>query len=95
VFLGAQTDNYDPLIRRLLTNAVAPATALPARDGFALVARRQNELSVRLARDVERLTGVTGVQAFCLECPGRPVAPVSRAEGPGGLAALVKLLLAN
>lgn len=95
VFLGAQTDNYDPLIRRLLTNAVAPATALPARDGFALVARRQNELSVRLARDVERLTGVTGVQAFCLECPGRPVAPVSRAEGPSGLAALVMLLLAD
>lgn len=95
VFLGAQTDNYDPLIRRLLTNAVAPATSLPARDGFALVARRQNELSVRLARDVERLTGVTGVQAFCLECPGRPIAHASRAEGPSGLAALVKLLLAN
>jgi protease-4 len=95
VFLGAETENYDPLIRRLLTSAVAPATTVPAGDGFALVARRQNELSARLAHDVERLTGVTGVQAYCLECPGRPVAPVLRADGSGGLAALAKLLLAD
>lgn len=95
VFLGAETENYDPLIRRLLTSAVAPATTVPAGDGFALVARRQNELSARLAHNVERLTGVTGVQAYCLECPGRPVAPVLRADGSGGLAALAKLLLAD
>ncbi|MEE4318116.1 MAG: signal peptide peptidase SppA [Erythrobacter sp.] len=95
VFLGEQAENYDPLIRRLLSGMAAPESARQAGDGFALVARRQDELAARLTRDIERLTSGTGVQAFCLACPGQP-AQFSRGAAPSGnLSSLARRLLAD
>ncbi|MFN9633994.1 MAG: signal peptide peptidase SppA [Erythrobacteraceae bacterium] len=96
VFLGAQDDNYDPLIRRLLTNeAESKAAVMAGSDPFALVARKQDALASRLLHDAERLMGTSGVQAFCLECPGRPLAPSARRAPMGGMVRLMQLLLAD
>ena len=95
VFLGEQVDNYDPLIRRLLTSATAPAATLRGGDGFALVARRQSEQAARLTRDIERLGGTVGVQAFCLDCPGTPAPPAAGGGQANWVAALARLLLAD
>ena len=96
VFLGAQDDNYDPLIRRLLTNeAESKAAVMAGSDPFALVARKQDALASRLLHDAERLMGTSGVQAFCLECPGRPLAPSARSAPIGGMVRLMQLLLAD
>ncbi|MFY8048869.1 MAG: S49 family peptidase, partial [Erythrobacter sp.] len=96
VFLGAQDDNYDPLIRRLLTNeAESKAAVMAGSDPFALVARKQDALASRLLHDAERLMGTSGVQAFCLECPGRPLAPSARRAPVGGMARLMQLLLTD
>lgn len=96
VFLGAQDDNYDPLIRRLLTSeAASKAAVMTGSDPFALVARKQDDLASRLLYDAERLMGTSGVQAFCLECPGRPLAPLARRAPVGGMARLMQLLLTD
>ena len=96
VFLGAQDDTYDPLIRRLLTSeAESKAAVMAGSDPFALVARKQDDLASRLLYDAERLMGTSGVQAFCLECPGRPLAPSARRAPVGGMARLMQLLLTD
>lgn len=96
VFLGAQDDSYDPLIRRLLTSeAESKAAVMAGSDPFALVARKQDDLASRLLYDAERLMGTSGVQAFCLECPGRPLAPSARRAPAGGMVRLMQLLLAD
>jgi protease-4 len=96
VFLGAQDDSYDPLIRRLLTSeAESKAAVMAGSDPFALVARKQDDLASRLLHDAERLMGTSGVQAFCLECPGRPLAPSARRAPAGGMVRLMQLLLAD
>lgn len=96
VFLGAQDDSYDPLIRRLLTSeAESKAAVMAGSDPFALVARKQDDLASRLLHDAERLMGTSGVQAFCLECPGRPLAPSARRAPVGGMVRLMQLLLAD
>ena len=96
VFLGAQDDTYDPLIRRLLTSeAESKAAVMAGSDPFALVARKQDDLASRLLYDAERLMGTSGVQAFCLECPGRPLAPSARRAPAGGMVRLMQLLLAD
>lgn len=96
VFLGAQDDTYDPLIRRLLTSeAESKAAVMAGSDPFALVARKQDDLASRLLYDAERLMGTSGVQAFCLECPGRPLAPSARRAPVGGMVRLMQLLLAD
>lgn len=69
VFLGEQQENYDSLIRKLVTDSSAQAASTQGRDIFALASRRNGDLASRLTRDAERLLGARGVQAFCLECP--------------------------
>jgi protease-4 len=95
VFLGASNDNFDPLIRQLLTSEADGNAARAAGDPFALVAQKQDALASRLLYDAERLMGTSGVQAFCLECPGRPLAPSARRAPAGGMARLMQLLLAD
>lgn len=96
VFLGAKDDNFDPLIRRLLTSeAESSAAMMHSGDPFALVAQKQDALANRLLHDAERLMGTSGVQAFCLECPGRPLAPSARRAPASGMARLMQLLLAD
>jgi len=94
VYLGGQSDNYDSLIRQLVTSAAAPAQAAPGGDLFALAARRNGALTTRLTRDAERLLSTQGIQAFCLECPAPANPAPARKPSPGGLAALLGWLAA-
>lgn len=100
VFIGAQEDNFDPLIRQLLTSdnsgrAGGGTAGLHSGDPFALVARRQDELANRLLRDATRMMGASGAQAYCLECPGRPLPAPVRSGPASGMAGLMRLLLAD
>ena len=94
VFLGEKADNYDSLIRRLVTSESEGRAAVPANgDLFAMVAQNRADLGTRITRDAERLLGTRGIQAFCMDCPvGRaPVAGPSAARGEGG-AGMLSLL---
>ena len=96
VFLGDEGENFDPLIRQLLTSDARAPAAMTGGDPFALVARRQNEVAARLLQDAERLMGTSGVQAYCLECPSRPPVTAGAVRAPAnGMAALVRLLMAD
>ncbi len=96
VFLGDKGENFDPLIRRLLASEAGSPAVLAGGDPFALVARRQNAIAAQLVRDAERMMGTSGVQAYCLECPGRPLAPASAGRAPAnGMAMLLRLLVAD
>ncbi|MFN3864279.1 MAG: signal peptide peptidase SppA [Erythrobacter sp.] len=96
VFLGDETENFDPLIRRLLTSGGRAPAAMAGSDPFALVARRQNALAARLMQDAERFAGGTGVQAYCLECPSGSLAAAGTVRAPSGsMAALLRLLMAD
>ena len=88
-FLGVESNQYDSLIRQLVTNSGSPATR--AGDIFGLVAQQQSNLVTRLASDVDRLSGAHGVQAYCLECPVQPQADAT-AKQQGWLASLMLLL---
>jgi len=79
VFLGDNAENYDSLIRQLVTSNAARAPLSQGGDIFALAARRNGDLVARLARDAQRLLGTSGVQAYCLECP-ESVSPPSGRE---------------
>jgi len=95
-YLGAGTDNYDSLIRRLVTSeAGARAPAINNGDLFAMTAMRSEGLGARLARDAERLLGTRGVQAFCVECPGAPAVPQAPAARPEGMLALLAWLVGS
>ena len=96
VFLGASEQSFDPLIRQLLSGESSGGEArMAGGDPFTMVARKQDDLAARLLHDARRLTGSTGVQAFCLECPGRPVPAATRRAPSGGMAGLLHLLLAD
>lgn len=96
VYLGERGDNYDSLIRRLVTSeGGARAPAISNGDLFAMTAMRSESLGARLARDVERLLGTRGVQAFCVECPGRPAVLQPPSGRPEGMLALLAWLAAN
>ncbi len=70
LFLGAQEDSYDSLIRQLLSSN---ANSQPkGADLFARAAMGQELLIGRIATDLERLSGAQGIQAYCLECPSQP-----------------------
>ncbi len=88
LYLGEQADNYDSLIRRLVT-AGSPANAQGGGDLFAMIARQQGELAGRVNRDAGRLLGNKGVQAYCLECPSS--AQVSAAS-PASTKGLIDVL---
>jgi protease-4 len=60
-----------------------------------MAATRSESLGARLARDVERLLGTRGVQAFCVECPGRPAVVQPPAGRPEGMLALLAWLATN
>jgi protease-4 len=78
VFLGEQAENYDSLIRQLVTSNAARAPLTQGGDIFALTARRNGDLAARLTRDAQRLLGTGGIQAYCLECPESVSAPSRR-----------------
>ena len=88
-YLGEQTQPYDSLIRQMI---VGESEGARGGDIFAMVAQREQALLGQVARDVDRLVSVRGMQAYCLECP--PPAAVRRAPpSPSGwLARLLALI---
>ncbi|HYD25436.1 MAG TPA: signal peptide peptidase SppA [Croceibacterium sp.] len=90
-YLGADTDRYAPLIRRIWGSDDGEARG---GDMFALFARRESELTARIVADLDGLLRVRGAQARCLECPA-PAAPRRAAAADGGspLQMLIRLLL--
>ncbi|MCZ8371021.1 MAG: signal peptide peptidase SppA [Porphyrobacter sp.] len=98
VFLGEKEDNYDSLIRQLVTSEGAErAAAAPNGDVFAMVAQRSDNLGARITRDAERLLGTRGIQAFCINCPvgsdPASVARPARSERSEGMLALLAWLV--
>ena len=95
VYLGAEETTYDTILRRwLVTDSDTARNAKGARDVTGLVAARQAALGDRLVRDLDRLLGGSGMQAYCLECPATPrAAPAGTSQGwLATLAALVAKL---
>lgn len=70
-YLGAEVASYDNLLRTILfDDASAQAHRHgQGRDMFAMMAQREGMLVDRAVRDLDRLMGQRGVQAYCLECP--------------------------
>ena len=100
VYLGEKDENYDSLIRQLVSSEAAKAgkaRTAPVGDIFALTSMRSQALGTRIARDAERLLGTRGVQAYCLACPA-PLAPTAgtpaaaAAQRPEGMLALLTWL---
>ncbi|MGQ7830924.1 signal peptide peptidase SppA [Altererythrobacter sp. Z27] len=83
--LGTTPSSYDSLIRQLLVDSAEDSEG--TADVFAMLARQRNAALSQVATDLDRLTRVQGVQAYCLECP-REVRAGSTAGISGWLALL-------
>jgi protease-4 len=57
-----------------------------------LVALRQQALGLRMLADLQRLTGVAGAQAYCLECGAQAGQGGAAAAPTGWLALLLRHL---
>jgi protease-4 len=93
-YLGEPAESFDSFLLSLIIGDEGEAPQ--ARDMFGYFAGRQAELGDRLLGDLDRLMGMRGMQALCLECPAgqtaaRPARPWS-SEAPG-LAGMVARLL--
>ncbi|MET0181147.1 MAG: S49 family peptidase, partial [Novosphingobium sp.] len=79
-YLGVEPDRFESLIVQLLRDDKDEAKA----TGLAMLAgSQQAALGARLARDLALLTGGSGMQAYCLECP--IVGPARVVGKPAGL----------
>ena len=88
-YLGDEGRTADTLLRRLIIGDRAERSA--ATDLFGTFAGQQQALLGRLTSDVERLTEVQGMQAYCIECAASvPASPAIRLTG--WMAKLVSLL---
>ncbi|ANY20948.1 Protease 4 [Tsuneonella dongtanensis] len=88
-YLGEDARTSDTLLRNLLFGEKArPASGTDLVGAFAI---RRNAAVAQMAADLERLAGVKGMQAYCLEC-----APVVRSQPAraldGWLAKLIALI---
>jgi protease-4 len=87
VFLGEGRDQWSALLQRLAGSDEDSAPPAAARDFAGAVTARQTGLLGRALAEAERLVGLRGVQAYCLECP----APASgRMPGKGDLTLLMR-----
>jgi protease IV len=95
VYLGSEEDTYDTLLRRWLVDDGQAGDRAARRDVTGLMTARQQAFGARLARDLDRLLGGSGMQAYCLECPTVPRASTAQGvgEASGLLATLGALLL--
>jgi protease-4 len=71
-FLGADTDPYAPILRRLWRTDDGETRG---SDMFALFARRESAQAARVLAGLDGLLSVRGAQARCLECPLSSAAP--------------------
>lgn len=94
VYLGAEASSYDTLLRRWLIEDGTARAPSGGRDVFGLAGARQAALGQRLQRDLARLLGGGGMQAYCLECPATPMAspPKTDAAATGWLGTLALLV---
>lgn len=94
VYLGAEEATYETLLRRWLIDDAQAGEQAARRDVTGLMASRQAALGERLVRDLDRLLGGSGMQAYCLECPTTPRAaqPRHAAEASGWLGTLAALV---
>ena len=89
VYLGEQPSSYDTLLRRLLMPDSSTGTRVP-NDMASFFARRERAVLGRFASDLDRMVGVRGMQAYCLECPVQASEPAILSDLPRGwLAKLV------
>lgn len=63
-----------------------------ARDFAGIAAARQQLLVGSVTRDLSRLLGAQGAQAYCLECPVPPRSGASQAKDLGAIGRLLALL---
>ena len=89
-YLGSTPNSYDSLIRQMVTGSEAGERANVGL--FGVIAQQQSALSATFTRDFERLLGVKGVQAYCLECPRSLAAPKPAKASLGWLSTLGSLL---
>lgn len=92
VFLGESGDNYESLVRQLITSEDARAPGAQNGDLFAMTANRSADLATRITSDADRLLGARGIQAFCLECPASFANVRQPAQQPTGMLALLAWL---
>ncbi|MFN2098709.1 signal peptide peptidase SppA [Altererythrobacter sp. MF3-039] len=88
-YIGEGSQEYDTLLSALLFGGESSAKG--AGDIFSLAARQQDELGARLQSDLLRLTGISGAQAYCLECPVVTRNPRYSAQDRSWLATLARL----
>lgn len=89
-WIGDDVQPYDTLIRRLVAGDSAERAG---GDLFAMVALRQQALTAQVARDLDRLLSVRGMQAYCLECPPSPRARAMESTEHGWFARVVRFVL--
>lgn len=65
--LGAAEGGYETLLRQILSEN--DQTASSSQDIFATLTRQQTNTTLSLIEDLERLTSLDGIQAYCVECP--------------------------
>lgn len=68
VRLGTQVDPYQSVVSQLLSGKAA-ASAPANGDLFTFAGRSQARIAAQMTADLNRLTSVKGMQAYCLECP--------------------------
>ncbi len=71
VFLGANQMSLAAVFQRLQPEEEEPDGARLAGDLAGMAADRQRGLADRAVAELQRLAGMRGLQAYCLECPIR------------------------
>jgi protease-4 len=89
-YLIDQPSTWDTTLATLLGNDKDTAPA--ARDMIGYFARRQAALGDRLLADLDRLTGVRGMEALCLECEATTAHERAVGRSPAGRLTLAGLL---
>ena len=89
VYLGEERGQFSSLLQRFAgdDDSAPPAEA---RDLAGALALRQTGLFDRAIAEAERLAGVRGMQAYCLECPA---GAASRPSPSRSLVAVLRLLV--
>jgi protease-4 len=90
-FLGSKPDRYSSLIEQLVLGDADDSGEARAHDMVAFIALRERDAAGKLTTDLDRLLGVSGAQAYCLECPS-PSHPPGKRTDSGVLAMFEKLL---
>ena len=91
VYLGHQPSATDALLRQWVSGADQSQRS----DVFALFARKNEATMYRVATDLERLSGTSGAQAYCLACPVQASAQSRQRVRVPGWAATIASILRN